>query len=381
MRFATMAKPVGSYCNMSCSYCYYLHADSGQDMHTLRMSDEVLEAYIRSYMEASSEKEISFTWHGGEPTLAGIPFFEKALSLQKKYLPAGKYCVNAIQTNGLLIDDDWCRFLKNNQFEIGLSIDGTRMIHDLYRNDAGGSDTYNRVRAALYCFEKHGIKPDLLCTVTAETAASGRSVYQTLRNYHTGWIQFIPIVRRDADGRVTADSVTPQAYGCFLKAVFQEWITHDLGKMNVQLFAETALLLSGKTSNVCWLSETCGNILIVEKDGSVFACDHFVDRDHRLGNLLETPLQEMAESAFQREFGQAKKKLTEECRNCPWLSLCHGCCPKDRFVIREDGIGQYYLCEGLKMFYEDAVPKLQKAMELSGQGCTQSEIMKYFRQK
>lgn len=380
MRFTVMAKPVGSYCNMNCSYCYYLHADSGQDMSSLRMSNEVLETFIRTYMENAEGKEISFTWHGGEPTLAGISFFEKAAALQKKYLPAGKHAVNAIQTNGLLINDEWCRFLKDNQFEVGLSIDGTRMIHDLYRSDAAGNDTYARVQNALHCFERHEILPDLLCTVTAETAASARSVYQTVKKYRTGWVQFIPIVRRDESGAVTEDSVKPEAYGRFLKTIFREWIRNDLGKINVQLFAETALMLSGKPSTVCWLSETCGNILIVEKDGSVFACDHFVDRQHRLGSLMEEPLAGMAASSFQKEFGENKKRLCRECRECAWLELCRGCCPKDRF-LKKDGeeAGQYYLCSGMKAYFEEAVPALQKAMEMSAAGRTQAEIMKYFR--
>lgn len=381
MHFTTMAKPVGSLCNMNCSYCYYLHADSGQDISTFRMSDEVLEEYIRSYSEACEGNEIAFTWHGGEPTLAGIPFFEKVIALQKKYIPAGRHAVNAIQTNGLLIDDAWCRFFRDNQFEIGLSIDGTRMIHDMYRSDAGGEDTYGKVRNALYCFERHGIRPDLLCTVTAETAASARAVYDTLKNYHTGWIQFIPIVRRNDDGTVTEDSVSPQAYGRFLKTVFREWITHDLGRVNVQLFAETALMLAGKPATVCWLSETCGNILIAEKDGTVFACDHFVDREHRLGNLCETPIGEMAESPFQKQFGAEKKNLCRACRECEWLSLCHGCCPKDRFLINEDGERQYYLCEGMKMYFEEAVPALRTAMEMSTKGKSQKEIMKHFLRK
>ena len=381
MHFTTMAKPTGSLCNMNCSYCYYLHADSSQDSGTLCMSDDVLEAYIRSCCEACEGDEISFTWHGGEPTLAGIPFFEKAVALQKKYLPSGRHTVNAIQTNGLLIDDAWCRFSRDNHFEIGLSIDGTRMIHDMYRSDAGGSDTYGKVRNALYCLEKHGIRPDLLCTVTAETAASARAVYDTLKNYHTGWIQFIPIVRRGEDGSVTEDSVTPQAYGRFLKTIFREWIGHDLGKVNVQLFAETALMLAGKPATVCWLSETCGNILIVEKDGSVFACDHFVDRDHRLGNLCTTPLRKLAESPFQKQFGENKKNLCRSCRECPWLPLCYGCCPKDRFSVNEDGEKQYYLCEGMKMYFEEAVPALKAAMEMSTQGKSQKEIMRHFLRK
>ncbi len=276
-----MAKPVGSYCNMSCTYCYYLHADNMQDFSTLRMSDEVLETMIRSYLSSLACHAGSITWHGGEPTLAGLDFFAKALEIEKKYLPSGRYCWNAIQTNGLLINDDWCDFLKKNRFDVGLSIDGTKFVHNSYRSDAGGNDTYDQVLKAAERMKKHGILPDLMCTVTSETAQNAKSVYQTLRSMHTGWIQFIPIVRRDQTGNVTADSVTPQLYGKFLKTVFKEWFFHDLGKLNVQLFAETSLALSNQNANVCWLKEKCGDVIVVEKDGSVYSCDHFVDQAHK----------------------------------------------------------------------------------------------------
>lgn len=370
--FVTMAKPVGSLCNMHCAYCYYLQADNEQDASVYRMKDEVLETYIRSVIEASPGPAVSFTWHGGEPTLAGIPFYEKAVSLQKKYLPKGWSVWNNMQTNGLLIDDDWCEFLKRNRFDIGLSIDGTRFVHDRYREDNGGSDTYERVRHALGLFQKHGIQPDLLCTVTADTAQNGRQVYSTLRRYHTGWIQFIPIIRRDASGSVTPDSVTPQLYGKFLKTVFREWFSHDLGSLNVQLFAETALVLSGKPANVCWLKEECGDVLVVEKDGTVYNCDHFVDRHHKNGNLMDTPMKDLVNGEMQKAFGARKKELPASCQECPWLFICHGGCPKDRFAEN----GEYYLCEGMKAYLEYAVPYLKQAMELSRQGYTSAQIMK-----
>ncbi len=374
--FVTMAKPVGSLCNMSCSYCYYLKADSSQDPSVYRMKDTVLETYIRTYLEHCDQSTVSFTWHGGEPTLAGLDFFEKAVSLQKKYLPQGKSCWNSLQTNGILIDEKWCAFLKKNRFDVGVSIDGTRYIHDLHRNDNAGDDTYRKAENAVKLLKRHGIEPDLLCTVTSDTAENARAVYTALRKLDTGWIQFIPIVRRDLNGNVTEDSVKPEQYGRFLKEIFREWITHDLGKLNVQIFAETSLELAGKPSNVCWFAETCGNVLVVEKDGSVYSCDHFVNRDHRLGNLNEEDICALADSERQRAFGNAKKDtLSKQCRECEWLSLCHGCCPKDRFLINEDGEKQYYLCEGLRMYFAYAVPLLKKAMELSRQGKTQAYIM------
>lgn len=378
--FVTMAKPVGSFCNMSCSYCYYLHADNQQDMKDMRMSDEVLETYIRSMIQAVDEEVVSFTWHGGEPTLAGLDFYQKAIALQKKYCPKNKTIWNNIQTNGLLIDDAWCTFLKNNHFDVGLSIDGTRFVHDQYRNDAGGNDTYQKVQNTLKLFQKYKIQPDLLCTVTDATAENAKSVYSALRGYHTGWIQFIPIVRRDNNGNVTEDSVKPQAYGKFLKTVFREWFTKDLGKLNVQLFAETALVLSGKKANVCWLNETCGNVLVVEKNGNVYSCDHFVDRHHLLGNLMTNDLGDLYDGKVQREFGNQKGSVSQRCRQCPWLFICHGGCPKDRF-LEEEGENQYYLCEGMKMYLDYAVPLLKEAMEMSQSGFTSGQIMKELKKK
>lgn len=379
-QFVTMAKPVGSYCNMRCSYCYYLKAENGQSFDSIRMDDEVLEEYIKQAILSVEGPTVSFTWHGGEPTLAKLSFFEKAVSLQKKYLPEGWDCWNNIQTNGLLMDETWCKFLKENQFDIGLSIDGTGLVHNTYRLDERGNSTYERVMHALDLMKSYGLKPDLLCTVTSDTTMSAKAVYAKLHTIQTGWIQFIPIVRRYHDGSVTEDSVSPIQYGNFLKTIFKEWIGNDLGKLNVQLFAETSLQLTGKEAMACQLKETCGDVLVVEKDGSVFSCDHFVNPQHYLGNVLETSLKDLYESEPQREFGLNKKNtLSKKCLSCEWLKLCHGGCPKDRFFINEDGEKQYYLCEGMKLFYEYAVPRLQNAIQLSKQGYSQKEIMKKCR--
>ena len=378
-QFVIMAKPVGSYCNMSCSYCYYLHAENLQDLSRRTMTEETLEQLIRSYCETCSSDVLSITWHGGEPTLAGLDFYRKAMSLEKKYLPAGKTFWNSLQTNGLLIDDAWCSFLKEHHFDVGVSIDGTRFVHDTYRNDRGGEDTYQRALSAVERLKKHGIRPDLLCTVTRETAENAKSVYRSLRSLDTGWIQFIPIVRRDTDENVTEDSVTPDLYGKFLKTVFREWFFHDLGRINIQLFAETALTLSGKPSNVCWMQKTCGNVIVCEQDGSLYACDHFVRQSHRIGSLAEG-MEKAVSSPFQTAFGLAKEKtLSARCRSCPYLEQCRGCCPKDRFLINSDGEPVYYLCEGLLAFYDYAVPLLKKAMAYSSQGKTPAQIMKLLK--
>ena len=373
--FVVMAKPVGSACNMRCSYCYYLHAAGSSPVG--RMSDGTLETFIRDYIASSTGPVVSFTWHGGEPTLAGLDFYRRAAALQKKYLPEGWSCWNSLQTNGLALDEDWCTFLAEERFDAGVSIDGTQAVHDAFRSDAAGAATYDRTVDAIRLLQRHGIQPDLLCTVTSTTAESGEAVYRALRDLGTGWMQFIPIVRRDEQGRVTPDSVSPEAYGTFLKDVFAQWVFHDLDNVEVQLFSETTLALSGQEPNLCWMRKRCGIVPVIEKDGGVYACDHFVRPDYRLGALPEDKLSALMASPQQTAFGLAKETtLTAYCRACPWLRLCNGGCPKDRFALSPDGEqGQYALCGGLRDFFAYAVPLLTEAMRLSAQRQSQRQIM------
>ncbi len=375
--FAVIAKPVGSRCNMNCRYCYYL--DKGQfSSHAkqTRMSFALLEKLIRQTIEANPGPVVSFTWHGGEPTLAGLEFYQQVVALQKKYLPRGWEAWNNLQTNGLLLNRAWCRFLKENRFDVGLSIDGDQLSHDSNRVDRGGQGTYARVKRAAQNLREAGIRPDLLCTVNAVTERQPLEVYRALRALDTGWIQFIPVVIRTEDG-VDPISATPEGYGSFLCAVFDEWLHHDLGKLDVQLFAETARVWAGGTAGVCYLAPTCGRVLVAEEDGSIYACDHFVDPAHRLGTLQSGRLGSMAESAFQRDFGSAKRdSLTATCRACPWLHCCNGCCLKDRFELSGTGEpGQYYLCRSMQAFFAHADGPMHRVMELSRQGKRPEEIM------
>ena len=376
-----MAKPVGSACNMRCAYCYYLHAPGSSPEGI--MSHDTLETLIRSYIRSAPGPVVSFTWHGGEPMLAGLDFYREAVKLQKQYLPAGWSCWNSLQTNGILLDDAWCSFLEEAHFDVGVSIDGTASVHDQFRRDAGGNPTFERTLAGIRMLQEHHIQPDLLCTVTSASAASGPAIYRSLRDLGTGWIQFIPIVRRDAHGQVTDDSVSPSAYGEFLRDIFAQWIFRDLDKCEVQLFSEMALVLSGQEANLCWMRETCGEVPVIEKDGSVFACDHFVRPEYRIGSIVTEHLDTLMHSGMQTRFGIEKKDgLTAACRACPWLSLCHGGCPKDRFALSPDEEkGQYYLCEGLKSFFAYAVPRLRDAMLLSARGMSRKDIMASLVQK
>ncbi len=377
--FVIMAKPVGSRCNMRCSYCYYL--DKGKySSHKKQtcMSYHLLERLIRQTIEGSPGPVVSFVWHGGEPTLAGLGFFEKAVELEKKYLPKGWQAWNNLQTNGLLLTKSWCRFLKENQFDVGLSVDGTEAVHDRHRRDLGGNPTYQRVKKASLEMKAAGVEPDLLCTVNSATVKAPAEVWEALKGLSSTWIQFIPIVVRLPDGSFAPESVTPEEYGEFLCRIFDLWVKNDLGKVDVQLFAETARILAGGEASLCWMSPTCGRALIVEEDGGVYSCDHFVDGEHRLGNLAGSKLRELADSSFQFAFGQQKSaSLTAQCKACPWYRFCGGGCPKDRFAFSRDAeAGQYYLCEGLEKFFSHSVPILERIMEFSRKGMAPEAIRK-----
>ncbi len=345
------------------------------------MSDALLETYIRKYIESSPGPVVLFVWHGGEPTLAGLDFYRRAVELQKRYLPQGWTCWNNLQTNGTLIDDEWCSFLADAHFDVGLSVDGTRWLHDAYRKDRRGNGTYERAVTAVRCLQAHGVQPDLLCAVTSAVAKEPVSVYQALKNLNTGWIQFIPIVRRAPDGQITPESVSGEAYGYFLCSVFNEWIYHDFGRSSVQLFSEMSLVLSGGTATLCWMSPTCGRVLIIEHDGSVYACDHFVNFDHRIGYLETSLLSELVDSPDQRLFGNNKRDLLPaQCRSCSWLMVCNGGCPKDRFALSEDGEpGLNYLCSGMRSFFAHTEQPLTRAMELRRQGLNPETIMAKLR--
>ena len=379
---AVMAKPVGSRCNMRCAYCYYLEKGKySESRKQTCMSYSLLEKLIRQTVAASPGPVVSFTWHGGEPTLAGMDFYKKALELERKYLPRGWEAWNNLQTNGLLLDDSWCRFLKENRFDVGLSIDGSARVHDANRRLLNGTGTFERVSASIRRLREAGVEPDLLCTVNEVSQDKPLEVYRALRDTGAIWVQFIPVVIRGGDGGVAPGSVSPEGYGSFLTAVFDEWVRQDLGVLDVQLFAEMARIMAGGQAGLCWMRPTCGHVLIAEEDGAVYSCDHFVDPEHRLGTLRDGSLARMAQGGFQRAFGLAKlESLTDECRTCPYLRFCNGGCPKDRFGLSADGqSGHYWLCPGLKAFFAHAEPILKRVMALSAEGKTPPEIMAEMR--
>ena len=396
--FVVMAKPVGSRCNLACEYCYYSSADS-RGSGALVMNDALLERFLRQYIDASEGPEVPLVWHGGEPTLAGLDFFRRAMELQERYLPRGWTCRNNLQTNGILLDDKWAAFLAEFHFDVGLSIDGPEHLHDQYRKDQGGKGSWRSAAAAARRLQAHGIQPDLLCTVTSSAAAEPLAVYRSLRELDTGWIQFIPIVRRDSEGRVTPDSVSAEGYGDFLCAVFDEWALHDIGRLDVQLFAEAARVWSGGGAGLCTLAPTCGRALIVEMDGGVYSCDHFVRPEYRIGDIETGILRELVNLPEQLRFGNNKRdRLNVMCQGshgtqgshgvnmCPHLGLCNGGCPKDRFVTEPaadpgDEAPLNYLCTGLKRFFDHAKPLTAQIMQLARRGLGPAAIMAELRRR
>ena len=377
--FAVMAKPVGPRCNLKCRYCYY--ADREPLSAQPRMDEGLLDVYVRQYIEASAGPFVQFTWHGGEPALAGLDFYRLAVELQRRYLPEGWECWNNLQTNGLLLDDEWCEFLAGAGFDVGLSIDGTQRAHDVYRRGGNGG-SYEQAAATVRRLQAHGVQPDLLCTVTTATATDPSAAYRALRSLGTGWMQFIPVVRRDSGGGTSPESVTAEGYGSFLCAVFDEWSLHDLGRTEVQLFAETARVWSGGVAGLCWMAPVCGRALVVEQDGGVYSCDHFVDPDHRIGSIVDSSLGDLVDSAAQRHFGNAKSEgLSAQCLACPWRPVCNGGCPKDRLAEPgEAGQSVNCLCAGLKRFFSYCEKPLKKIARQRMAGLRPEAIMSGLRQ-
>lgn len=358
--FHVMLKPRGAICNLDCKYCYFLAKEMMYPGSRFRMADDLLETYTKQYIEAQRVPEVTFAWQGGEPTLMGLDFFKRAVELQQQYRKPGMRIHNAFQTNGVLLDDDWCRFFHQHNFLIGLSVDGPKEIHDAYRVDKGGRPTFDRVMAGLALLKKHRVEFNILTTVHAANAEHGAEVYRCLRDeVGTQFMQFIPIVERDNEtgyqegDTVTERSLTAEQYGRFLISIFDEWVRRDVGRVFVQIFDVALAAWAGERPGLCVFEETCGLALAMEHNGDLFACDHFVEPNYRLGNIQEIPLIDMVASAEQRQFGLDKRdKLPRYCRECEVRFVCNGGCPKDRFINTPDGEpGLNYLCGGFRAFF------------------------------
>ncbi len=377
--FHIMLKPRGAICNLDCKYCYFLSKEMLYPGSRFRMATDLLESYTRQYIEAQRVPEVTFAWQGGEPTLMGLDFFRTAIAYQQKYCKPGMRVYNALQTNGTLLDEAWCQFFHDNGFLIGLSMDGPRHLHDVYRVDKGGKPTFDRVLAAARLMQQHKVDFNILTTVHAANAEHGGEVYRFLRDeVMTQFVQFIPIVEREmalhADGNdtgnqegvaITNRSVTGAQYGQFLNAVFDEWVRRDVGRVFVQIFDVALAAWSGERAGLCVFEETCGAALAMEHNGDVYSCDHFVEPRYKLGNVNDIPLLDMVSSDQQWAFGQAKRTtLPAYCRECEVRFVCNGGCPKDRILMTPDGEpGLNYLCAGYRAFFNhiDAPMKFMAA--------------------
>lgn len=385
--FHVLAKPIGPICNLDCKYCFYLEKESlYPQVEKWAMREEVLDSYIRQYIEAHESAVVSFAWQGGEPTLLGVGYFRKLVEIQKKYAN-GKRVQNAFQTNGVLLNDDWAALFKENEFLIGLSIDGPRALHDTYRVDKGGQPTFDKVMRGMDTLKRNGVEFNTLTTVHAGNADHPLEVYRFLKENGSGYMQFIPIVERIAhqvtsDGlqlispdfsgaaRVAPWSVEPRQFGRFLCAIFDEWVRNDVGRYYVQLFDVSLETWSGMEASLCVFRKKCGAALAIEHSGDLYSCDHFVYPKNRLGNIMDSPMAELAGSEQQREFGDAKEStLPKYCRECDVRFACNGECPKHRFLTTPDGeAGLNYLCAGYKMFFRHVDPYMRfMAAELAAQ--------------
>lgn len=370
-----MLKPVGSACNLACQYCYYLEKELLYPNNKRSwMSEETLETFIQQYFLAQTQPYVSFTWHGGEPLLRPISFYKKALKLQQKY-GKGFYIENSLQTNGTLLTDEWCRFFKENNFLIGLSIDGPATVHDAYRQTLNGKGSFQKVLNGIRLLNKHGVEWNAMAVVNAQNVKDAATFYNFFKSINCHFIQFTPIVERlvpHADGRCLASvneqtqtmsplSVTPEEWGAFLCNLFDLWIKEDVGTYYIQMFDATLANWVGQTPGLCTLSKSCGHASVMEHNGDVFACDHFVFPEYKRGNIHTQTITEMMYSPEQLQFGKNKwQSLPRQCKECSFLFACYGECPKNRFAIDAYGNkGLNYLCKGYKRFFAHVAPYMQ----------------------
>jgi len=395
-----VAKPVGPLCNLDCDYCFYLEKQSLHGKTTdCRMSDEVLGTFIRKYIESQPTPVVEFVWQGGEPTLLGVDFFRRVVALQAPYARQ-KTITNSLQTNGTLLNDEWCRFLKQYNFIVGLSLDGPREVHDRYRRDRKGRGSFDSVKRGLKRLQKHGVDYNVMASVARETAQRPLEVYQFFKQEGIEFIQFVPIIERipamaeqqsglslagpalldrtEPNTAITDWTVLPEEYGDFLIAIYEEWVRKDVGKTFVMNFEWALNSWIGNPAPVCVHARRCGRSLVIEHNGDVFACDHYVYPEYRLGNILTDDLSAMVMSSLQTGFGEEKEEaLPLWCQECDVLAACQGGCPKHRFAQSPyQEAGRHYLCAGYRKFFMHIRKYLHAMTTLLGHGLPVTEVMK-----
>jgi len=393
--FQVLAKPSGPACNLDCDYCFYLEKESlFPKASTFKMVPDVLESFIKQYIESQPTNSVHFTWQGGEPTLLGVPYFEEIIRLQEKHA-GDKQITNAIQTNGVLLDEKWGQFLRKNSFLVGISIDGPQHLHDQYRIGHDGKGSFNWVMAGLNILKKHRIEFNTLTVVNRSNQDQAGVIYNFLKSIGSKYWQFIPAVERTRpDGYLAAPhetdnltltnwSVEPEAYGQFLSTIFNCWVREDVGNIFVQQFEAALANEMGRPAGVCVWNATCGQALAVEHNGDLYSCDHYVFPEYHLGNILELPLLDLVHSKDQQNFGTDKQNgLPQICKDCEVLYLCHGECPKHRFAVGPKGEkGHNYLCTGYKQFFTSIRPELGVLKELLELGQPVVNIMSWMEEK
>lgn len=379
-----MTKPAGAHCNLACDYCYYLEKQKlykNGDKHI--MSDQLTEVFIREYIQSQFGNEVNFTWHGGEPMIRPLSYYKKVVRWQRRYAE-GKAILNCLQTNGTLLTPEWCRFLHDEGWLVGISIDGPQDMHDAYRMKRNGGPTWEKVMQGIEMLDRYEVEWNAMAVVNDITAARPLDFYRFFRDeIECRYLQFTPVVeriRRHEDGRhlahvmdgdeyaVAPFSVTPEAWGSFLCTMFDEWYNNDVGEMFVQTFEATLANWAGMTPGVCSLSDWCGHAAVMEHNGDIYCCDHFVFPEYYLGNIRNRGILDMLNSERQMAFADMKTKgLPTQCRQCRWQFACHGECPRNRFARTKDGEpGLNYLCEGYRRYFEHVAPFME---ELKGRFC------------
>jgi uncharacterized protein len=391
--FHVMAKPTGAICNLDCAYCFFLSKEQLYPNSAFRMSDEVMESYIRQTIDAQTAPDVTIAWQGGEPTLMGLDFYRRVMTIVEKYRRPGTTIHNTIQTNGVLINREWCEFLREHDVLVGISVDGPRPMHDTYRRDKGGGPTFDKVIKGLRLMQSMNVEFNILCTVNNVNSQHPLEVYRFFRDdLGARYIQLIPIVERINDNgltllqqghRVTDRSVNPEQYGRFLIEIFDEWVHRDVGEVFVQMFDGVLMSWVRGHSSLCIFRPTCGDAVALEHNGDLYSCDHFVEPKYLLGNILKTPLVQLVNGETQRGFGQDKQTtLPKYCRECAYLFACNGECPKNRFLHAPDGeAGLNYLCAGLKAYFTHVDPYMRVLADLLRRGRDAAEIMPLLSQQ
>ena len=363
-QFQIFTKPVSDSCNLSCSYCYYhLSSSNKRQRNSLVENDSFLKEYIQQHIEATTSGTVFFSWHGGEPMLAGIDFYKKAVELQRQFLPPGKKLLNGIQTNGTLLSDDWCQFLSDNNFIAGISIDGPGHLHNSYRKTKTGQDTFDKVFAGFRLLRQHKVTTEILCVVSACNEDYPIEVYRFFKQIGARFITFLPLVNQiDTSGKADKMSVHAAAFGRFLIAVFDEWVQNDIGKIDVQIFEEALRSAFDNEHTLCIFKQNCGGVPVIESNGDFYSCDHFVNNEFLVGNIEEHSLAELLDCKKQVSFGLLKSTtLPAFCKRCEVLKMCNGECPKNRFLVSPDGeSGLNYLCDGYRMFFNHCQPLIEE---------------------